>query len=38
MVWDKSNNDMTPALNYVRSIIEEIRWLDWLKQEVEIDG
>jgi len=25
MVWDKSCNDMTPALNYVLSIIEEIR-------------
>lgn len=25
MDWDKSGNDMTPALNYVLSIIEEIR-------------
>lgn len=25
MVWDKSGNDMTPVLNYVLSIIEEIR-------------
>ena len=25
MVWDNGNDDMTPALNYVLSIIEEIR-------------
>lgn len=25
MVWDKSGNDMTPALNYVLSIIEDKR-------------
>ena len=25
MVWDKSGNDMTQALNYVLSVIEEIR-------------
>lgn len=25
MVWDKSGNDMTTALNYVLSIIEKIK-------------
>ena len=25
MIWDKSGNDMTSALNYVLSIIKEIR-------------
>ena len=25
MIWGKSGNDMTPTLNYVLSIIKEIR-------------